>query len=82
MSASCVRADEIVVSEIGARLSPKIAPEMIAPHIKPMLMPKPWASGSSTGATAATEPVEVPQEDCYEKLLAGKALPVSPPSGG
>ena len=35
---------------------------MIAPHIKPMLMPKPWASGSSTGATAATEPVEVPQE--------------------
>lgn len=26
--------------------------------------------------------VEVPQEDCYEKLLAGKALPVNPPSGG
>ena len=22
--------------------------------------------------------VEVPQEDCYEKLLAGKALPVNP----
>ena len=61
-SASCVSEEEIVVSEMGARLSPKIAPEMIAPHMSPMSMFRLKASGRRTGATAATEPVDVPQE--------------------
>ncbi len=37
-----------------------MAPEMMAPHISPMLMPRLWARGSSTETTAVTEPVEVP----------------------
>ena len=61
-SASCVSAEEIVVSEIGARLSPKIAPLMMAPHMRPTFISSAYAIGTSTGATAATEPVEVPQE--------------------
>ena len=36
---SCVRAEAIVVSEIGARLSPKSAPEMIAPVTSEALQP-------------------------------------------
>ena len=55
ISASWVTAEEIVVSEIGARLSPKIAPLMIAPHISPMSILRPAASGKNTGATAAIE---------------------------
>ena len=31
MSASCVPADEIVVSEMGEMLSPKVAPPRMAP---------------------------------------------------
>ena len=38
-----------------------MAPLIMAPHIRPGLMSRLKARGSSTGATAVTEPVEVPQ---------------------
>ena len=52
----------MVVSEIGAMLSPKMEPLIMAPHINPTSIPKLCASGTNTGATAAMAPVEVPQE--------------------
>lgn len=51
----------MVVSEIGARLSPKMEPLITAPHIRPISMPSSPARGHITAETAVTVPVEVPQ---------------------
>ena len=53
-------ADAIVVSEIGARLSPKILPLIIAPTIIPGLHPMLTANGTMIGVTAAHVPPVVP----------------------
>ena len=51
----------MVVSEMGARLSPKMAPLTIAPTTTAGLAPTVVATGSSTGRTATMAPLEVPQ---------------------
>ena len=51
----------MVVSEMGARLSPKIDPLITAPHIRPILISNSPARGHITAETAVTVPVEVPQ---------------------
>ena len=46
---------------MGARLSPKMEPLMIAPHIRPISIPSSPAKGHITAETAVTALVEVPQ---------------------
>jgi len=60
-SASCVSAEAMVVSEMGARLSPKIAPLTMAPTTTEGFAPTVAATGSSTGSTATMAPLDVPQ---------------------
>ena len=51
----------MVVSEMGARLSPKIAPLTMAPTTTEEFAPTVAATGSSTGSTATMAPLDVPQ---------------------
>ena len=51
----------MVVSEIGARLSPNMAPPMMAPSITAGLQPICTASGNMIGVTVLIVPPWVPQ---------------------
>lgn len=54
-------AETIVVSEIGARLSPKAAPEMITPASNAGLAPRAIPAGYRTAIPAAIVPKPVPE---------------------
>lgn len=68
----------MVVSEMGARLSPKIDPLITAPHIRPILISNSPARGHITAETAVTVPVEVPQAvEIVGGLIALGILPLA-----
>ena len=59
-STSWDREDAIVVSEIGARLSPKQLPARIAPQIRLTLQPIPTESGIRRGPAVFNAPAALP----------------------
>lgn len=82
ISASCVLAEAMVVSEIGARLSPNRAPETRAPAMIAGLAPTSTPTGKSTGKETTLVPTEVPVDmdstQQITKLMAAKVLPLMP----
>ena len=60
ISTPCVRVAAMVVSEIIERLSPNIAPPMVAPTTKKVLIPPASAKPMVIGVIAVTVPTEVP----------------------
>ena len=60
ISAPCVPAEAIVVSEMGEMLSPNVAPPRMAPSSAPGCTPAPAAAGYSSGPQMSSVPKLVP----------------------
>ena len=82
ISAPCVKAEAIVVSEIGAMLSPKKAPLTRAPIITRGSAPSPTPTGSISGPMAAILPPDVPvaveKSAATIKVISGRKAPDTP----
>ena len=79
---ACEEAEAIVVSEIGATLSPKIAPLKIAPAsitgLAPSRIPEGYKIGNPVNNVPMDVPVEVESRQVAMKENATKAPPFSP----
>src|SRR5690554_1179583 len=80
ISAPWEPAEAMVVSEMGARLSPKAAPETNAPTINPGETPAITPTGKRIGMTIILVPTEVPVErdsiQAIRKEIAANRPPV------